>query len=97
MYIVYWPVVYCALWSVNNSFNWNSLSFAKNPKLNYTGFDGNNMANFIDYHTCILANTLIFKLKGNKNLSVIFPIDILLMVMKSVIFVWHSTAVHQVI
>ena len=36
------------------------------------------MAKFIYYQ--ILANTLIIKLKQNENISVHFPIDILLMV-----------------
>ena len=45
------------------------------------------MAKFIHY--LILANTVISKLKWNQNVSVIFPIYILLMVMKSAIFVWH--------
>ena len=58
-----------------------------NSMIYYTGIDGNNMHKFIYYQ--ILANILILKLKSNENISVLFPIDILLMVMKSAIFVWH--------
>ena len=52
------------------------------PKRNYAGIGGNNMDKFI--HHQILANTLILKLKWNENVSVIFPIDILFTIMKSV-------------
>ena len=72
-------------WSVSNSVKWNNQLLAKKPKVYYTGIHGNNMAKFIHY--LILANTVISKLKWNQNVSVIFPIYILLMVMKSTIFV----------
>ena len=60
---------------------------AKYPKINYTGISGNNIAKFIYYQ--ILVNKLLFKLKHNENIIVIYPIDILLMLMKSAIFVWN--------
>ena len=48
------------------------------------------MAKFI--HHQILVNTLILKLKWNENISVIFPIDILFTIMKSVFL--SGTLVH---
>ena len=52
------------------------------------GIGGNNMAKFVNYQ--ISAN--ILKLKYNENISVIFSIDILLMVMESAVFVWHPSS-----
>ena len=72
-------------WSVSNSVKWNNQLLSEYHKVYYTGIHGNNMAKFIHY--LILANTVISKLKWNQNVSVIFPIYILLMVMKSAIFV----------
>ena len=45
------------------------------------------MAKPFDYQ--ILANRFVLKLKLCKNSSAIFPIDILLMVMRSEEIVWH--------
>ena len=62
-------------------------SLVKYLKRNYTDFSGNNIAKFIEYQ--ILTDTLITKLKWDENLSVILPINILLIVMESPTFVWY--------
>ena len=46
-----------------------------------------NISKLIYYQ--ILANTLILNLKYNENIILSPPIDILLMVINSAIFVWH--------
>ena len=45
------------------------------------------MDKFIYYQ--MFTNILILKLKWNESISAIFPADILEMVMKSAIIVWH--------
>ena len=55
----------------------------------------NNIDKLNDYQ--LLINTLILKLKYNENISAILPIDILLMVINSAIFVRHLGPHHNVV
>ena len=70
--IPYWPGVHYVLLSVSNFFKWDIQSLAKNKKVNSVSFGGNNITKFIACQ--VLANTLILKLKLNKNIIVISPL-----------------------
>ena len=61
--------------------------FGQIPENKLCWFQWQYFSKFIDYQ--ILANTLVLRLKKNENIIDIIPIDILLMVRKSAIFVWH--------
>ena len=43
-----WPKCTVDYWSASNFFKCNIQSLAKYPKINYTGFGGNNIAKFVN-------------------------------------------------
>ena len=61
------------------------------PIINYNGFGCNNMVKLFNYQILASRSRFVLKLKWCKNLSAIFPIDVLLMVMKSYDFARPAT------